>query len=101
MPIGDETLKKIVEGVSAAIMIEINQLRREQEARHSAGASTPLADTVPNISVRRLDGASLDVDAALNRWQGLAQSAQGNIQRITKEIQRYLIEGVLPPNKKQ
>lgn len=85
--------------VEGAIMDAIEKMRAEQSIRHARGAMDALSETVPNLVVRKQEGASLDVDAALNRWQGLAQSAQGNIARITKEIQKYLVEGVLPTKK--
>lgn len=63
-------------------------------------------DTIPTprtITIEELQDAltaSLERErklrAAVNRWQMVIQTAQGNIQKVTSELQVYLRDGILP-----
>lgn len=57
--------------------------------------------TMEQIRQLRLANARLVAEKgqlifALNRWQGVAQAALGNVQKLAKEMQVYLRNGGLP-----
>lgn len=69
-----------------------------------------MSDTIPPLTVDELQTALAEATrerdklleenrklrAAVNRWQGLAQSALGNVAKVAGEIQVYLRDGTLP-----
>lgn len=69
----------------------------------SACAEPADRPTIPTLTIEELtaerDAALEEVRklrAAVNRWQGLVQSAMGNVARVAGEIQTYLKNGELP-----
>lgn len=95
-----EAIKDELVVIGGEIMGAIEKLRIEQRELHSKGDGSVNFDGASLDHGAPAEARDVDLSNAINRWQGLSQSAQGNIARVVKEMQEYLKLGKLPGGKK-
>ena len=95
-----EAVRQEIAVLGERVTEEIEKLRTEQRELHAKGLLESPQQQI-NAQLDKLRAGDTEIDSAVNRWQGLVASASGNVTRVVKEMQQFLIEGKLPELRKK